>query len=156
MDGIAGPSVWSTCSTAVAKNKTNQNGYTYSLVNQASPETLRVCHNGKLIEDTPVNTGIPGRGTADGTFPVYSRFQVTQMIGHQPGRLKYNDTVYWVSYFNGGDALHYFPRAGYGYYQSLGCVEMPLDPAKYIWQYTTYGTPRHGLGPRGLSAQGGR
>jgi lipoprotein-anchoring transpeptidase ErfK/SrfK len=140
MDGEAGPGVWSALLAAVAKNKTNQNGYTYSLVNQAEPETLRVYHDGKLIEDTPVNTGVPGAGTADGTYPVYSRFQVTQMVGTNVDGSKYNDTVYWVSYFNGGDALHYFPRPGYGYYQSNGCVEMQLDPAKYIWQYTTYGS----------------
>lgn len=140
MDGIAGPDVWSNLLTAVAKNKQNPNGYTYVLVNQNSPETAKVWHDGKLIQTTLVNTGIAGRSTVDGTFPVYSRFQVTQMTGTNPDGSKYNDTVYWVSYFNGGDALHYFPRGGYGYYQSLGCVEMPYDPAKYIWQYTTYGT----------------
>jgi L,D-transpeptidase catalytic domain/Bacterial Ig-like domain len=140
MDGIAGPSVWSHLLSAVASDKKNPNGYTYVLVNQNNPETAKVWHDGKLIETTLVNTGIAGRSTVDGTFPVYSRFQVTQMTGTNPDGSKYNDTVYWVSYFNGGDALHYFPRGGYGYYQSLGCVEMPLDPAKYIWQYTTYGT----------------
>jgi len=45
-----------------------------------------------------------------------------------------------VSYFNGGDAVHYFPRPGYGYYQSLGCVELQYNPAEYIWPYMTYGT----------------
>jgi peptidoglycan hydrolase-like protein with peptidoglycan-binding domain len=140
MDGIAGPDVWSNLLKAAEKNTQNPNGYTYVLVNQASPETAKVWHDGKLIQTTLVNTGIPGRSTDDGTFPVYSRFQVTQMTGTNPDGSKYNDTVYWVSYFNGGDALHYFPRGGYGYYQSLGCVEMPYDPAKYIWQYTTYGT----------------
>jgi len=140
MDGIAGPSVWSNLLSAVAKDKQNPNGYTYVLVNQNNPETAKVWHNGKLIQSTLVNTGIAGRSTVDGTFPVYSRFQVTQMTGNNPDGTKYNDTVYWVSYFNGGDALHYFPRGGYGYYQSLGCVEMPYDAAKYIWQYTTYGT----------------
>jgi hypothetical protein len=140
MDGQAGPAVWSSLLKAVAKNKTNQNGYTYSLVNQASPETLKVYHDGKLIENTPVNTGVPGAGTADGTYPVYERFQVTEMKGTNVDGTKYDDTVYWVSYFNGGDALHYYPRPGYGYYQSNGCVEMQLDPAKYIWKYTTYGS----------------
>ncbi|HEX3962340.1 MAG TPA: L,D-transpeptidase family protein [Trebonia sp.] len=140
MDGQAGPEVWSSLLKAVADNKQNKNGYTYSLVNQASPETLKVYHDGKLIEDTPVNTGVPGAGTQDGTFPVYERFQVTEMKGTDVDGTKYDDTVYWVSYFNGGDALHYYPRPGYGYYQSNGCVEMQLDPAKYIWQYTTYGS----------------
>ena len=34
------------------------------------------------------------------------------MTGTNPNLTKYDDTVYWVSYFNGGDALHYLPRAG--------------------------------------------
>jgi hypothetical protein len=140
MDGVAGPSVWSHLLTAVAEGKANPNGYTYSLADQHSPETLRVWHDGQLIETTPVNTGVPGAGTQDGTFPVFSRFQVTQMKGTDVNGQKYNDTVYWVSYFNGGDALHYYPRPGYGYYQSNGCVEMQLSPAKYIWNYTTYGS----------------
>jgi hypothetical protein len=141
MDGDAGPEVWSHLLTAVAKDQTNPNGYTYALVNQGpSNETLRVWHDGRLIMDTPANTGIPQSPTVDGTFPVYMRYQVTQMKGNNPDGTPYDDTVYWVSYFNGGDALHYFPRPGYGYYQSLGCVELEYQPAEYIWHYTTYGT----------------
>jgi len=147
MDGVAGPAVWSHLFTAIAAGKTNPNGYTYSLADQHSPETLRVWHDGKLIETTPVNTGVPGAGTQDGTFPVYSRFQVTQMKGTDVNGSKYDDTVYWVSYFNGGDALHYYPRPGYGYYQSNGCVEMQLDPAEYVWKYTTYGSLVTVVGP---------
>ena len=46
----------------------------------------------------------------------------------------------WVSYFNGGDAVHYFPRGFYGAPQSLGCVELPYAQAHYVWPYMTYGT----------------
>jgi hypothetical protein len=141
MDGDAGPSVWSHLLKAVSKNQANPNGYTYAIADQDSPdESLKVWHDGKLILDTPANTGIPASPTVDGTFPVYLRYQVTQMKGNNPDGTPYDDTVYWVSYFNGGDAVHYFPRPGYGYYQSLGCVEIQLDPAKYIWPYMTYGT----------------
>jgi lipoprotein-anchoring transpeptidase ErfK/SrfK len=140
MDGQAGPVVWSRLLAAVARNEQNPNGYTYSLADQHSPETLRVWHNGKMIETTPVNTGVPGAGTQDGTFAVYLRYQVTIMKGTNVDGSKYTDTVHWVSYFHGGDALHYFPRPGYGYYQSNGCVEMQLTPAKYIWNFTTYGS----------------
>jgi peptidoglycan hydrolase-like protein with peptidoglycan-binding domain len=147
MDGVAGPALWAQLFKAVAQNKQNPNGYTYSLVDQKSPERLRVYHNGQQILSTLVNTGVPGAGTQDGTFPVYERFKVTEMKGTNPDGTKYDDIVKWVSYFNGGDALHYFPRPGYGYYQSVGCVEMQLDPAKYIWRYTTYGSLVTVLGP---------
>jgi peptidoglycan hydrolase-like protein with peptidoglycan-binding domain len=140
MDGIAGPQVWTALLKAVAKGQHNPNGYTYAWADQNSPESLRVWHNGKMILDTPANTGIPQSPTVDGTFPVYLRYQVTQMKGFNPDGTPYDDTVYWVSYFNGGDAVHYFPRGGYGYYQSLGCVEIQYNPAEYVWPYMTYGS----------------
>jgi L,D-transpeptidase catalytic domain/Bacterial Ig-like domain len=149
MDGMAGPDVWSHLLKAVARGQDNPNGYTYALVNQNLPESLKVWHNGQLVMDTPANTGIPESPTVDGTFPVYLRFQVTQMIGTNPDGSAYDDTVYWVSYFNGGDALHYFPRGGYGYNQSLGCVELQWDPAKAIYPLTTYGTLVTVIGPVG-------
>lgn len=68
----------------------------------------------------------------------------------------YDDTgIKWVSYFDGGRALHYFPRVRYGFPQSAGCVEMPLDAAHTVYRLTRLGTvvtvssgvgPRHGVG----------
>ena len=127
--------------TAAAKGQINPNGYTYAVASQNSPhETLKVWHNGKVILNTPANTGIPGANTADGTFPVYERLQNQIMKGTNPDGTKYADPVSWIAYFNGGDAVHYFDRPAYGYYQSLGCVELPWKQAKFIWSYLTYGT----------------
>ncbi len=140
MDGIAGPHVWAALIKATANNQRNPNGYTYALADQHSPETLTVWHDGHVIEHTLANTGIPASPTADGTFPVYLRYQFNYMKGTNPDGTKYNDPVYWISYFNGGDAVHAFTRPGYGYYQSLGCVELPWTPAKTVWPYMTYGT----------------
>ncbi len=141
MDGVAGPDVWAHLLTAAAKNQVNPNGYTYALASQNSPhESLKVWHNGKVILNTPANTGIPAANTADGTFPVYERLQFQIMKGTNPDGSKYADPVYWISYFDGGDAVHYFDRPAYGYYQSLGCVELQWNPAKFIWSYLTYGT----------------
>ncbi|HTR94155.1 MAG TPA: L,D-transpeptidase family protein [Trebonia sp.] len=147
MDGVAGPDVWSHLLKAAAKHKVNPNGYTYALANQHSPESLTVWHNGKVIEHTLANTGIPGRNTQDGTFPVYLRYQENYMDGTNPDGSKYHDLVQWISYFNGGDAVHYFARYSYGYYQSLGCVEVPYAPAKKVWGYMTYGTLVTVIGP---------
>ena len=141
MDGVAGPQVWADLLTAAGKNQLNPNGYSYALASQESPhESLKVWHNGKLILSTAANTGIPGASTVDGTFPVYERLQFQIMKGTNPDGSKYADPVYWIAYFNGGDAVHYFNRPAYGYYQSLGCVELPWTQAKFIWPYLTYGT----------------
>lgn len=142
MDGVAGPHVWTRLFNAVARGQQNQHGYTYVWVTQAGTEHLDLYHNGRLAITSLVNTGIPGRATADGTYPVYLRYTVTQMQGINPNGTPYNDTVYWASYFNGGDAVHAFPRGGYGWYQSLGCVELPSygSVAENVWNLITYGT----------------
>ena len=147
MDGVAGPQVWAHLLKAAAADKQNPNGYTYALTDQHYPETLTVWHDGKMIAKTFANTGISGRNTQDGTFPVYLRYQFNYMDGTNPDGTKYHDPVYWISYFNGGDAVHYFARPGYGYYQSLGCVEVPWSPAKTVWGYMTYGTLVTVIGP---------
>ena len=140
MDGTAGRTVWSDLLTAVAQGKHNPNGYTYALASQNSPESLKIWHNGSLVFSSASNTGIPASPTVDGTFPVYLRYYYQIMKGTNPDGSKYADPVYYVAYFDGGDAVHYFPRYSYGSYQSLGCVELPWDAAKKAWPYLTYGS----------------
>jgi hypothetical protein len=140
MDGSAGRTVWHHLLTAVAQGKHNPNGYSYALANQHSPETLTLWHNGRVVLKTLVNTGIPGRPTVDGTFPVYLKFYFSYMKGTNPDGSKYNDPVYYANYFNGGDAVHQFSRYSYGSYQSLGCVELPFNAAKTAYGYLSYGS----------------
>jgi peptidoglycan hydrolase-like protein with peptidoglycan-binding domain len=140
MDGVAGPQVWKALLTAVAKGQNNPNGYTYAYVSEGSPETLTIWHNGQEVEHTLANTGIPGRTTSLGTYPVYLKYQHQIMKGTNPDGTKYADPVSWVSYFNGSDAVHYYPRASYGFPQSLGCVELPNAQAEQSYPYLTYGS----------------
>jgi peptidoglycan hydrolase-like protein with peptidoglycan-binding domain len=140
MDGIAGRTVWSDLLTALAKGQNNPNGYTYALADQHYPETLTIWHNGHVVLTTPANTGIPASPTVDGTFPVYLKFYFSYMKGTNPDGSQYDDPVYYANYFNGGDAVHQFDRYSYGFYQSLGCVELPFDAAKTAYGYLSYGS----------------
>ena len=140
MDGVAGPEVWKALLAAADSSKMNPNGYTYAVASQHAPETLTVWHDGKVILHALANTGIPAAPTTVGTDPVYERLQSQIMRGLNPNGTKYADQVYWVSYFRAGEAVHYFPRGSYGFQQSLGCVELPYNTAKFIWPYMTYGT----------------
>jgi peptidoglycan hydrolase-like protein with peptidoglycan-binding domain len=149
MDGYAGYAVWSDLFTAVAKGQHDPNGYTYALVDQNLPESITIWHDGHAVLNSPVNTGIPDSPTVDGTYPVYLRFYFTYMSGFNPDGSYYDDPVWYVSYFNGGDAVHYFPRGGYGYNQSLGCVELPWDQAAQAYPYLTYGSLVTVIGPVG-------
>jgi L,D-transpeptidase catalytic domain len=142
-DGKPSPAVWRALINAVIAGKPSRFGYSWVNVS-LSGQSLSLWHNGHTIVSTPVNTGITGRPTDPGTFPVYSHLQSTTMSGTNPDGSTYNDPgVLWVSYFNGGDALHYFPRGSYGSPQSLGCVEMQLGPAAQVWPYTPVGAIVH-------------
>ena len=147
MDGVAGHTVWADLFTALAKGQHNPDGYGYALVDQHSPETITIWHNGRVVLKSLVNTGIPESPTVDGTFPVYLKFYFTYMQGTNPDGSHYDDPVYYANYFNGGDAVHQFDRGSYGWYQSLGCVELPWDAAKTAYGYLYYGTLVTVIGP---------
>jgi peptidoglycan hydrolase-like protein with peptidoglycan-binding domain len=140
-DGVAGPSVWKALISAEIAGKRSAFGYTFVTVSEGSPESQSTWHNGRVVVSGPVNTGIPSRPTALGMYPVFLHSPSVTMSGTNPDGSHYSDPgVPWVSYFNGGDALHGFLRASYGSAQSLGCVEMPYSEAKDVYQYTPIGT----------------
>jgi peptidoglycan hydrolase-like protein with peptidoglycan-binding domain len=140
-DGVAGPAVWEALMKAAINGERSPNGYAWVHVSETLPETVLVWKNGKTVVEGPANTGIPGAETEIGSFPVYLRYEETTMSGENPDGSHYEDPgIMWVSYFNGGDALHAFDRASYGTPQSLGCVEMPLEEAAKVYPYTPIGT----------------
>jgi lipoprotein-anchoring transpeptidase ErfK/SrfK len=141
VDGIAGPAVWGAVLTAVENGQGDALPYGYVYVSQTLPESATVYQNGAEVYKTVANTGVAGAPTGVGTFPVYARYTVTTMSGTNPDGSKYVDPgIRWVSYFNGGDALHGFPRASYGFPQSDGCVEMPIANAAVVFPLTPLGT----------------
>jgi Bacterial Ig-like domain/L,D-transpeptidase catalytic domain len=131
---------WHRLFAAAERDTRNAAGYTYAVASKTSPETLTIWHNGKVVMRSLANTGIAIRPTADGTFAVYLRYRFQVMEGTNPDGSHYADPVSYVAYFNGGDAVHYFPRGAYGFEQSLGCVELPYAQAEQAWPYLTYGS----------------
>ncbi len=141
-DGVAGPEVWKRLmEDAIAGKRKPVPGYSYVYVSETLPETVTLWHNGHQVLSGAANTGIPGAETETGTFPVFEHLEETTMSGENPDGSHYEDPgIMWVSYFNGGDALHAFDRASFGTPQSLGCVEMPLEEAAEVFPYTPIGT----------------
>ena len=142
-DGLLGPEGWRALIGAEIAHQRNTFGYTYVSVSEGS-QSLSVWHDGAVKLTTPVNTGIASRPTALGTYAVYEHIASGTMSGTNPDGSHYEDPgVPWISYFNGGDALHGFERAQYGFPQSLGCVEMLPTTAGKVWPYTPIGTLVH-------------
>ena len=62
--------------------------------------------------------------------------------GHPVRWQPYSDPgIKWVNYFDAGIGIHYYPRAAYGFPQSAGCVEEPLEPARITYGLLHYGVP---------------
>ena len=126
--GLSNPLVWKYLIQDALAGKHSAFGYTFVTVSEGSPESEQTWHNGKTVVSGAVNTGIPAAPTALGTFAVFEHALSVTMSGTNPDGSHYTDPgVPYVSYFNGGDALHGFIRASYGFPQSLGCVEMPYS-----------------------------
>ena len=128
--GSPEPSTWASLLAAETLGHGDPQPYTFVTVSESIPETLEVHRGSHVVLSTPANTGVAGATTEQGTFPIYARYTSTTMTGTNPDGSKYSDPgVPWVNYFNGGDAVHGFPRASYGTPQSNGCVELPIGTA---------------------------
>jgi len=132
--GEADRATWASLLFALSTDRRDRRPYTWVSVSESLPETLEVHRGGRVALSTPVNTGVPGAETAQGIFPIYSRFVSTTMSGTDVDGTKYVvPDVPWVNYFNGGDAVHGYPRASYGFPQSNGCVELPIETAQSVF-----------------------
>ena len=88
--------------------------------------------------------GAPETPTIVGTFHVYLKYDVQTMRGENADGSKYEtEGVPWVTYFTGSYAMHGAPwRSSFGwsgYGGSHGCVNMPVDAAKFIYDWTDMG-----------------
>ena len=131
--------LWKPLLTAAAANRVDPGPYSYVHVTETLPETLVLWENGRTVLTAPTNTGIASRPTALGTYPIYVRYTFNFMTGTNPDGTPYDDPVYWINYFNGGDAVHGFVRASYGWPQSLGCVELPIPTAHVAFNHLAIG-----------------
>jgi L,D-transpeptidase catalytic domain len=141
-DGFAGPQLWHALLADAVANKRIGGGYSYVYVHrESSPQSLTLWHNGHNVITSPGNTGVASAPTDLGTYPVFEHLPVTTMSGTNPDGSHYSDPgIKWVSYFNGGDAVHAFNRSTFGTPQSVGCVELPAASAAKVYPYMPIGT----------------
>ncbi|QWW20488.1 L,D-transpeptidase family protein [Schaalia sp. 19OD2882] len=105
-------------------------------------------YEGRVLVQGPVYMvpGAPGTETITGTYAVYLKYDAQTMRGENLDGSKYETPdVPWVMYFTGGYALHgaywrsEFGWSGYG--GSHGCVNMPVEQAKWFYDWAGLGTP---------------
>jgi hypothetical protein len=140
-DAVVGAAVWRALLHDAIAGKRLGEPYSYVYVHREIPELLTLWSAGRTVLTSAANTGIAGAETALGTYPVFEHIPEGTMSGTNPDGSHYSDPgIKWISYFNGGDALHNFDRASFGTPQSLGCVELPLAASAAVWKYTPIGT----------------
>lgn len=139
--GVVTAQVLAVLAHDLRRRQMSRDGYGYVLVRKNLPETLTLWFDGRIVLSSLANTGIAQSPTPNGTWPVYLRYRSQDMSGINPFGVPYNDPgVPYVNYFDGGDAVHGFVRASYGWPQSLGCVELPIANARIAWGYIHDGT----------------
>jgi lipoprotein-anchoring transpeptidase ErfK/SrfK len=131
---------WAALLAVETLNHRNPQPYTWVSVTESTPETLEIHRGDHVALSSPANTGVPGAETEQGIFPIYARYVSTSMEGTDPDGTKYKVAdVPWVNYFNGGDAVHGYPRESYGFPQSNGCVELPISTAQQVFPMLNIG-----------------
>ena len=103
-------------------------------------------YEGATVVHGPVSIvdGAAETPTVTGTYKVYLQYESQTMRGENADGTKYEtEGVPWVTYFSGGYEMHGAPwRSSFGwsgYGGSHGCVNMPVDAAKFIYDWTDMG-----------------
>lgn len=81
--------------------------------------------------------------TVTGLFHVYYKNPLMTMRGSNADGTRYETpNVPWSTFFHRGFALHGAPwRDSFGYSASHGCVNLPVDIAKWVYDFAPIGTP---------------
>jgi|GEM_PF-2609232 len=112
-----------------------------------SEQTLYLYDRGELILSSPVTTGKNKTPTVTGDFRIYAKVYKTRLIANNPPDAVYNLAVdFWMPFYQGYGLHDAYWRSVYGGpdYQwsgSHGCVNLPYNTAKFIWEWAEVGTP---------------
>lgn len=110
------------------------------LVVDLSDQMVYAYNDGLLVYSVLGSTGLPATPTVQGDYKIYNRFDSQTMSGPDywlPG-------VKWVQYFYQGYAFHTaYWHDNWGQPMSHGCVNLPEEAAKWLYDFATIGTPVH-------------
>nr|PZN20051.1 MAG: murein L,D-transpeptidase [Chloroflexota bacterium] len=115
-----------------------------SILVNLTDQWLYAYEDGKLVFDAPVATGRDGMETPTGSYRIYAKLPIQTMDGVTNGEYWRVPNVPHVMYFNGDVALHgtyWHNLFGTGRRPSHGCVNLPLDAAKWLYAWAPVGTP---------------
>lgn len=103
---------------------------------------MTVWQGNTVVAETYVSTGRPGFDTPPGTFYINYKLPSETMEGVLGGEYYNVPDVPWVMYFtNVGHAIHgAYWYNNFGQVMSHGCVNLPVDFAAWLYEWTPIGT----------------
>jgi LysM repeat protein len=106
-----------------------------------STQTMTAYEGQVPVYTSKMSSGLPRYPTVEGTYRVYARYVQTRMKGGE-GADYYNiPDVPYTLYFYSGYALHgAYWHDSFGTPQSHGCVNLPVDAAKWVFEWAPIGT----------------
>ena len=101
--------------------------------------------NGQVVQDWAISSGRPGTATPTGEFEVFAHVRMQDMGAacRNPAAVNSYCTkdVPWVTYFAPDVGFHgAYWHNNFGNPMSHGCVNMPVDQAKYVFDWAPTGT----------------
>lgn len=108
-----------------------------------SEQRTYLYENEKLVKSWAISSGLDGSPTDQGRFRVYAQLS-SQNMGREDitvAPFYYQPNVPYVSYYNADEAFHgAYWHNDFGRQRSHGCVNMPVDAAKFVYEWATKGT----------------
>ena len=108
-----------------------------------SEQRTYLYENEKLVQSWAISSGLSDSPTDQGRFRIYAQLY-SQNMGREDTTVApfyYQPNVPYVSYYNADEAFHgAYWHNDFGRQRSHGCVNMPVDAAKFVFDWATTGT----------------
>lgn len=106
-----------------------------------SKQRLTLWLGNTQVMSTLISSGRAATPTEVGEFAIYEKLPMTTMTGTILGEYYYVPNIKWVSYFDGGEALHgTYWHHNFGHPMSHGCINMTEADAKILYDFAPIGT----------------
>lgn len=95
--------------------------------------------NNQVVNSWAVSTGLPDTPTPTGNFKVFAHTAMQDM-GCYEGAPYCTEDVPWITWFTTNIGFHgTYWHSNYGNRMSHGCVNLPIDLAKYVYDWSPVG-----------------
>ena len=106
-----------------------------------SQQRLTLYVGNEAVQNFLVSTGKANTPTEIGEFAIYHKTPSMTMTGTIAGEYYFLPNVKWVSFFDGGEAIHgTYWHHNFGHPMSHGCVNMTEANAKTVYDFAPIGT----------------